>query len=115
MGAKLQCATGANFSSFVEINFFEHATQATPVIQGRRQVALPQHSMHNSRTLSAASALPCATTCRIVGHHASALCMNENVCTMRDIVRKLRSSSATQTADVMANQNSERRPAGQTQ
>jgi len=39
MGAELQCATGANFASFVELNFFEHATQATPVIQGRRQVA----------------------------------------------------------------------------
>ncbi|KAL0055976.1 hypothetical protein WJX82_006293 [Trebouxia sp. C0006] len=36
MGAELQCATGANFASFVELNFFEHATQATPVIQGRR-------------------------------------------------------------------------------
>ncbi|DBB03911.1 TPA: hypothetical protein ACH3X1_012996 [Trebouxia sp. C0004] len=36
IGAELQCATGANFASFVELNFYEHATQATPVIQGRR-------------------------------------------------------------------------------
>ncbi len=72
MGAELRCATGANFASFVELNFFEHATQATPVIQGERQVALPKHSMHsmhNSRTFSTASALPFATTCRIAGHN----------------------------------------------
>lgn len=68
MRAELQCATGANFASFVELNFFEHATQATPVIQGRRQVALPKHSMHsmhNSHTCSTASVLPFATTCII--------------------------------------------------
>jgi len=72
IGAELQCATGANFASFVELDFFEHATQATPVIQGRRQVALPKHnmhSMHNSRTFSTASALPFATTCRIAVHN----------------------------------------------
>jgi len=67
IGAELQCATGANFASFMELNFFEHATQATPVIQGRRQVALPKHSMHsayNSQACSNASALPFAATCR---------------------------------------------------
>ncbi len=72
IGAELQCATGANFASFVELNFFEHATQATPVIQGKRQVALPKHSMHsmhNSLTFHTASALPFATTCGIASHN----------------------------------------------
>ncbi len=37
-GAELQCGTGANFASFVELNFFDHATQATPIVPGNRSV-----------------------------------------------------------------------------
>lgn len=76
MQAELRCATVANFASFVELNFFEHASQATPVIQGDRQVALlkhSMHSMHNPCTLSTASALPFETTCKIAGHNCKCL------------------------------------------
>ena len=38
--AELQCATGADFASFVELDFFQHATQATPVMQGPRSVLM---------------------------------------------------------------------------
>ena len=41
IAAELQCATGANFASFVELNFFDHATQATPVVEGIRPVSEP--------------------------------------------------------------------------
>ena len=44
-GAELQCATGPNFASFVELDFFGHATQATPVVQGPRFVWSPCHQI----------------------------------------------------------------------
>jgi hypothetical protein len=45
---------------------------------------------------------------------ANALYVKENKFTIRDIVRKLRSSSAAQAADLMAIQNHEHKPAAQT-
>ena len=34
--AELQCAAGAHFATFCELDFFQHATQTTPVVQGPR-------------------------------------------------------------------------------
>lgn len=39
--AELQCEAGANFATFCELDFFQHATQATPVVQGSRFVLTP--------------------------------------------------------------------------
>ena len=36
--AELQCATGANFASFIELDFFQHAAHTTPIVQGPRYV-----------------------------------------------------------------------------
>ena len=36
--AELHSATGTNFATFVELDFFQHATKATPVMQGPRSV-----------------------------------------------------------------------------
>lgn len=36
--AELHGVTGTNFATFVELDFFQHATQATPVMQGPRFV-----------------------------------------------------------------------------
>ena len=38
--AELHCATGTNFATFVELDFFQHATQATPIMQGPRFVLM---------------------------------------------------------------------------
>ena len=38
--AELLCATGTNFATFVELDFFQHVTQATPIMQGPRFVLM---------------------------------------------------------------------------
>ena len=63
IAAELQCATGANFASFVELNFFDHATQATPVVGGTRPVSEPTSLL-----------------CTIAVHLASMTCPNQACC-----------------------------------
>lgn len=64
IAAELQCATGANFAGFVELNFFGHATQATPVIEGTRPVSEPTSWLCTIAVHLASMAFPSQACCK---------------------------------------------------